>query len=80
MILEVAKKQNMLFSVSRRIHGKSYNLGYPEREYMNTTDLQRRTVHVCFTPEQLKVVEEYAKRRGMLNASQALEEIALDNN
>jgi hypothetical protein len=35
-----------------------------------------RTMPVCFTPEQLKVVEEYAKKKGMLNASQALEELA----
>jgi hypothetical protein len=36
----------------------------------------KRTMPVCFTPEQLKVVEEYAKRKGMLNASQAIEELA----
>jgi hypothetical protein len=36
----------------------------------------RRTIPVCFTPNQLKIVEDYAKRKGMLNASQAIEEIA----
>ncbi len=36
----------------------------------------KRTMPVCFTPEQLKVVEEYAKRKGMLSASQAIEELA----
>ena len=36
----------------------------------------KRTMPVCFTPEQLKTVEEYAKKKGMLNASQAIEEIA----
>jgi hypothetical protein len=35
----------------------------------------KRTMPVCFTPEQLKMVEEYAKKRGMLNASQAIEEL-----
>lgn len=30
---------------------------------------------VCFTEEQLKKIEIYAKSKGMLNASQALEEI-----
>lgn len=30
---------------------------------------------VCFTAEQYKQIEEYAKSKGMLNASQALEEI-----
>ncbi|MEM3095292.1 MAG: hypothetical protein QXX64_06615 [Nitrososphaera sp.] len=37
---------------------------------------EKRTMPVCFTPEQLKMVEEYAKKRGMLNASQAIEELA----
>jgi hypothetical protein len=36
----------------------------------------KRTMPVCFTPEQLKAVEEYAKRKGMLNASQAIEDLA----
>ena len=35
-----------------------------------------KTMPVCFTPEQLKAVEEYAKKKGMLNASQAIEELA----
>lgn len=30
---------------------------------------------VCFTNEQYKMIEEYAKSKGMLNASQALEEL-----
>jgi hypothetical protein len=36
----------------------------------------KRTMPVCFTPDQLKIVEDYAKRKGMLNTSQAIEEIA----
>lgn len=43
---------------------------------MQTFESDRRTMPVCFTPEQLKVVEEYAKKKGMLNASQAIEELA----
>ena len=39
----------------------------------------KRTMPVCFTPEQLAIVEEYAKKKGMLNASQALEELAGSN-
>ncbi len=35
----------------------------------------KRTMPVCFTPEHLKAVEEYAKKKGMLNASQAIEEL-----
>ncbi len=30
---------------------------------------------VCFTKEQYKMIEEFAKKSGMLNASQALEKI-----
>ncbi len=30
---------------------------------------------VCFTKEQHKMIEEFAKRKGMLNTSQALEKI-----
>lgn len=30
---------------------------------------------VCFTNEQYKMIEEFAKRNGMLNASQALEKL-----
>ena len=43
---------------------------------MNALDEQKRTMPVCFSPDQLKVVEEYAKSKGMLNASQAVENIA----
>lgn len=42
----------------------------------HTEENGERTMPVCFTPEQLKVVEEYAKRKGMLNASQAIEDLA----
>ena len=30
---------------------------------------------ICFTPDQIKVLEEYAKKKGMLNYNQAIEEI-----
>ena len=35
-----------------------------------------KTMPVCFTREQLKAVEEYAKKKGMLNASQAIIDLA----
>lgn len=35
----------------------------------------KKTIPVCFTPEQLKAVEEYAKKKGMLNAGQAIEKL-----
>lgn len=36
----------------------------------------KRTMPICFTPDQLKIVEDYAKRKGMLNASQAIEDLS----
>jgi hypothetical protein len=35
----------------------------------------RRTMPVCFTPDQVKLLESYAKKNGMLNTSQAIEHI-----
>ncbi len=46
-----------------------------ETEYMAMSN-NERTMPICFTPDQLKIVEDYAKRKGMLNASQAIEDIA----
>ncbi len=36
---------------------------------------EKRTMPVCFNADQLKMIEEYAKRRGMLNVSQAIEDL-----
>jgi len=36
---------------------------------------QRRTMPVCFTKEQVKLLEKYAKENGMINFSQAVEQI-----
>ena len=33
---------------------------------------------ICFTTEQYKIIEEFAKEHGMLNASQAIEKILDD--
>ena len=38
---------------------------------------KRRTMPVCFTSDELKLIEEYAKRKGMLNASQAIEDLIM---
>jgi hypothetical protein len=35
---------------------------------------EKRTMPVCLTPEQLKLVEEYARKRDMLTVAQAIEE------
>jgi hypothetical protein len=37
--------------------------------------MKERTMPICFTPDQLKAIEEHAKKKGMLNASQAIEEL-----
>ena len=37
--------------------------------------MKRHSIPVCFTEKQFKMIEEFAKKNGMLNASQALEKI-----
>jgi hypothetical protein len=51
---------------------KSYNLA--ELNF-GMEEEAKRTMPVCLTSDQLKVIEEYAKRKGMLNASQAIEDL-----
>jgi hypothetical protein len=40
---------------------------------MNDSD--KKTMPICFTPDQLKLIESYAKKKGMFNPSQAIEDI-----
>jgi hypothetical protein len=49
---------------------KGYNLAVP---YFGMEE--ERTMQICFTSDQLKLIEEYAKRKGMLNVSQAIEDL-----
>ena len=37
--------------------------------------MQERTMPICFTTYQYKKIEEIAKRKGMLNTSQLIEEV-----
>jgi|TARA_B100001013_G_scaffold325056_1_gene236877 hypothetical protein len=37
--------------------------------------MDRRSMPVCFTNDQYKMIQEYAKEHGMINASQALEDL-----
>ena len=39
----------------------------------------KRLMPICFTNEQYKMIEEFAKQQGMLNASQAIEKILDDS-
>ena len=51
---------------------------YPEKrilgKYKNNF-MKTRSMPVCFSEKQYKMIEEFAKKNGMLNASQALEKI-----
>jgi hypothetical protein len=37
--------------------------------------MEKRSMPVCFTEKQHKMIEEFAKKNGLLNTSQALERI-----
>jgi hypothetical protein len=37
--------------------------------------MEKRSMPICFTEKQHKMIEEFAKKNGMLNTSQALERI-----
>jgi len=41
--------------------------------------MEKRSMPICFTSDQYKMVEEVAKRKGMLNASQLIEEVLEQN-
>ena len=36
----------------------------------------KRTMHVCFSQDNLKILEKYAKKNGMLDCSQVVEFLA----
>jgi hypothetical protein len=40
----------------------------------------KRTMPICFKPDELIIIEEYAKRMGMTNYSQAIEKVASKSN
>ena len=42
-------------------------------------DTSQKTMPICFSPEQLKFIQKYAKSKGMVNASQAVEDIVKAN-
>lgn len=41
--------------------------------------MEKRSMPICFTADQYKMVEEIAKRKGMLNASQLIEQVLEQN-
>lgn len=45
--------------------------------YSIMEDYKKRTIPVCFTSEQLKLVERYGKIKGTLNFNQAIEELIM---
>ena len=38
-------------------------------------NMEKRSIPVCFTNDQYKLIQKYAEKNGMLNASQALESL-----
>ncbi|MGA8106560.1 MAG: hypothetical protein WB815_07880 [Nitrososphaeraceae archaeon] len=40
----------------------------------------KRTLPICFVPEQLAFLKEFAKKKGMTSYSQAVEFVARQNN
>ena len=44
-------------------------------KYLSMNDSDKKTMPICFTPDQLKLIESYAKKKGMFNPSQAIEYI-----
>jgi hypothetical protein len=39
----------------------------------------KRTMPVCFAPEKLKLIKEYAMKKGMTNYNQLIEFLATEN-
>ena len=37
--------------------------------------MQKRTMPICFSENEYKLIEQFAKKHGMLNTSQAIEKI-----
>lgn len=67
------------FIISLGIETKSYNCSTLHRiimDYKNDDPHRRRTIPVCFNQDKLKIIEGYAKKKAMLNYSQAIELLA----
>ncbi len=41
--------------------------------------MEKRSMPICFTAEQHRIIEGFAREHGMLNASQAIEKILDDS-
>ena len=37
--------------------------------------MEKRSMPVCFSKDQFKMIQEYANKKGMLNTSQGLEKL-----
>ena len=46
--------------------------------YDNHGPDRKRTMPVCLSPEKLKLLTEYAKKKGMTNYNQAIEYLATE--
>ena len=46
---------------------------------MITTGKKKKTLPICFSLDQIALLEEYAKKKGMTSCSQAVEYLARQN-
>lgn len=44
-------------------------------KYFAMNELEKKTMPICFTADQLKLIEVFSKKRGMVNLVQAIEDI-----
>ena len=62
-----------------RHHRKKYN-NLCIYDYQIMSNNSRRSIPICLIPKQLEQIERYAKRHGMLNLSQAIEQLVMSEN
>jgi hypothetical protein len=49
-------------------------------DFGNDDGNRKRTLPICFNSDQLALLEEFAKKKGMTSHSQAVEYLATQNN
>ena len=64
----------------REERNKYYLAEFDHQHMFNDGSNPKRTMPVCLSPEQLKLLTEYAKKKGMTNYNQAIEYLATEIN
>jgi hypothetical protein len=49
-------------------------------KYSAMNELEKKTMPICFTADQLELIEVFSKKRGMFNLGQAIEDIIKKTN